>query len=374
MPSLKPRLARWLLWCALAVHVPIALVATFHAGRPGDDFDNYSYNIATRPGRPYVDFPVEFPVGTVQVFRTLGSIAGDRQRFGVSLVVVSIVADVAIVCALYWGWGIVAAAGYALIVIPLIDLFFLRTDLWSTAIATIAVAAWRRDRRVLAAIGFAAGAAFKLWPLLFLPLLLVPFRPRGRAGALAAAMAGGVVVLGGWLLVAGPAGLYQVLTFRGAKGWEIESTVGAVWMLIDRSTMRIEAGAWRIGTTSGPISILLFVLGGMSSLWMIWRGARTRHLGAGWAGGISSLLVLSALLSPQYAAWLAPASGVAWVEGDRRIAVLTGLAVFLSNLVWKAFNPLIHGAMNPLVILLARNVLLAILAFDAARLVKSAPE
>jgi hypothetical protein len=176
---------------------------------------------------------------------------------------------------------------------------------WSTAIATIAVAAWRRDRRVLAAIGFAAGAAFKLWPLLFLPLLLVPFREvraRGRAGPLAAAMAGGVVVLGGWLLVAGPSGLYQVLTFRGARGWEIESTVGAVWMLIDRSTMRIEAGAWRIGTTSGPISILLFVLGGISSSWMIWRGGRTRHLGAGWAGGISALLVLSALLSPQYAA------------------------------------------------------------------------
>jgi hypothetical protein len=106
---------------------------------------------------------------------------------------------------------------------------------------------------------------------------------------------------------------------------------------------------------------------------MIWRGARSGHVGAGWAGGISSLLVLSALLSPQYAAWLAPASGVAWVEGDRRVAVLTALAVFMTNLVWKSFNPLIHGAMNPLVILLARNVLLAVLAVDAARLVMSAP-
>jgi hypothetical protein len=372
MPSLKPRLARWLLWCAIAVHIPIALVATRHAPEHGYDFDNF-YKIATQPGRPYVDVPVEFPVGTVQVFRTLGSTFPDRGQFGVSLVIISFVADLAIVGALYWGWGVVAAAGYALVAIPLLDLFLLRTDLWSTAIATIAVAAWRRERRVLSAMGFAAGAAFKLWPLLFLPLLLVPSRGRVRIAPLLAAMAGGLVVLGGWFLVAGVSGLYQVLTFRGARGWEIESTVGAVWMLIDQSTMRIEAGAWRIGSTSGPISILLFALGGLTSTWMIWRGARSGHVGAGWAGGISALLVLSALLSPQYAAWLAPASGVAWVEGDRRIAFQTALAVFMTNLVWKAFNPLIHGAMNPLVILLARNVLLAVLALDAARLILSAP-
>ena len=372
MPSLKPRLARWLLWCAIAVHVPIALVAARHAPEPGYDFDNF-YKIATQPGRPYVDVPVEFPVGTVQVFRTLGSTFPDRGQFGVSLVIIKNIATVAIVGALYWGWGIAAAAGYALVVIPLLDLFLLRTDLWSTAIATIAVAAWRRERRVLSALGFAAGAAFKLWPLLFLPLLLVPSRGRLRVAPLVAAMAGGLVVLGGWLLVAGTTGLYQVLTFRGARGWEIESTVGAVWMLIDQSTMRIEAGAWRIGSTSGPISILLFALGGMAALWMIWRGARSGHVGAGWAGGISSLLVLSALLSPQYSAWLAPASGVAWVEGDRRVAIQTAIAVFMTNLVWKAFNPLIHHAMNPLVILLARNVLLVVLAIDAARLVMSAP-
>jgi len=369
--SLKPRLARWLLWTSLAVHVPIAVAAAFHARLPDYDFDNF-YNIATRPGRPYLDFPVEFPVGTVQVFRTFGSIAGNRANFGVSLVIVSVVADAAIASALYWGWGIAAAAGYALVVIPLIDLFFIRTDLWSTAIATIAVAAWQRERRVAAAIGFAAGAAFKLWPLAFLPLLLVPSRSRGRVIPIATAIAAGLAVLGGWLWVAGPSGLYQVLTFRGARGWEIESTVGALWMLIDQSSMRVEAGAWRIGTTSGPISVLLFVLGGIPTLWMIWRGARTGHLGAGWAGGLSSLLVMSALLSPQYSAWLAPACGIAWVEGNKRIAVLIGLAVFLTNLVWKSFNPLVHGAMVPLATLLARNVLLVVLALVAARVVASA--
>ena len=63
---------------------------------------------------------------------------------------------------------------------------------------------------------------------------------------------------------------------------------------------------------------------------------------------------------------------MAWVEGDRRIAVLIGLAVFLTNLVWKSFNPLVHGAMVPLATLLARNVLLVVLALDSARVVASA--
>jgi hypothetical protein len=370
--STPGRLAWWLLWVSLAIHVPIAVVAVGKSKLPNADLDNF-YDIGTRSGRPYVDFPVEFPVATAQTFRTLAPFAGDREQFGVSLVILNVAADVAIALALGWGWGIEAAACYALIVIPLIDLFFLRMDLWPTALATFATAAWRRERSALAAIGWVAGAAFKLWPLMFLPLLLVSSGARRRIASLATAIAAGVMVLASWLWVAGPSGLYQVLTFRGARGWEIESTVGAVWMLFEQTTMRVESGAWRIGTTSGPISILLFVLGAIPCLWMIWRGARTGHLGAGWAGGISVLLFTSALLSAQYSAWLAPASGVAWVEKDRRTAVLTGLVVFLTNLVFKSFHPLIHGSPRALTIVLARNLLLAVVAFHVARLLTRAP-
>ena len=367
------RLAWWLLWASLAVHLPIAIVAIGQSRMSGGDFDNYYYNIGARSGRPYVDFAVEFPMATAQTFRVLAPVAGNRVRFGYSLVLLSLAADVAIAGALGWGWGIEAAACYAFITIPLLDLFLLRFDLWPTVLATVAAAAWRRERRVLAAIGFVAGGAFKLWPLMFLPVLLVASDSRRRIASLAAAVSAGLAVLAAWLWVAGPSGVYQVLTFRGARGWEIESTVGAVWMLFERSSMRVETGAWRIGTTSGPITIGLFVLGAVPCLWMIWRGARTRHLGAGWAGGISVLLFTSALLSPQFAIWLAPASGIAWVEKDRRIAVLTGFAVFVTNLVYKSFSPLMHGFPRALATLHLRNLLLAVLAFDAARLLLAAP-
>ena len=260
--------------------MPIAVVAVSHSTVKDADFDNY-YNIGTRPGRPYKDFPVEFPIAALVTFRTIAPIAGDFERFCLIMVIINFAADLAIAGLLAWGWGIPAAACYAFVMIPLLDLFLLRMDLWSTAFATLGVAAWCRERRNLAAIGFAAGAAYKLWPIAFLPLLLVPSPTRGRTASIATAFAAGMVVLAGWLWVAGPAGLYQVLTFRGASGWEVESTVGAVWMLFDRSSLRVEAGAWRIGATSGPISVLFFVLGVVPCLWIVWRGARTRR----WAPG-----------------------------------------------------------------------------------------
>jgi len=339
---------------------------------PGSDFDNY-YEIGTRPGRPYVDFAVEFPVGTVEAFRALAPAAGTRQRFGVTLVVANLAADAAIIASVYLAWGLEAAACYALVVTPLLDLFFLRLDLWSTAFATIGVAAWRRGRPALGAIGFATGAAFKLWPLTFLPLLLVPARGRQRTVPLATAAAAGMTILALWMWVAGPRGLYQVLTFRGARGWELESLVGGAWLMFDRSSIRIESGAWRIGATNGVVSMVLFATGTIASLWMVWRGARTGHLGAGWAGGIGALLTFSALLSPQFVCWLAPAAGVAWAEGDASVAVMTALLVFVTNLEFKSFAPLLRGEIRALLTLEARNVLLVLFAIGMARLVARAP-
>ena len=368
------RVASWLLWSSLAIHAPIALVAALdiQQPQPGGDFDNY-YDIGTRPGRPWVDFPVEFPVGAVQTFRTLAPLAGTRGRFVDLLVIINVAADLAIAGALAWGWGLEAAACYALVVIPLVDLFFLRMDLWSTALATIGVAAWRRGRPSAAAIAFGVGAAFKLWPVMMLPLLLVRSGSARRVTAIATAAATGLVIAAVWLWVAGWSGLYQVLTFRGARGFEVESTVGGIWMLVDRSSMRVEQGAWRIGASNGMISLTLFALGALPCLWMIWRGARTKHVGAGWAGGLSALLAMSALLSPQFAVWLAPASGIAWVEGDTRIAVLTGLAVFLSNLVFKSFAPLMRGAPRALLTVQGRNLLLVCLAIVVVRLLLRSP-
>jgi hypothetical protein len=366
------RIARWLLWSALAIHVPIALVGAVRASQPSYDFDRY-YDIATAAGRPYRDFPVEYPPGTVVTLRTVAAVAGSRAAFGVGLVLLSVVADAVIAAALGWGWGVNAAACYALVVIPIIDLFYLRADLWSTALVAVAAAAWQRERRIICALALAAGTALKLWPLTFFALLLTPDGSRSRLRPIIAGAAAGATMLAAWIGSAGWSGVYQVLTFRGAHGWEVESTVGSLWMLVSRTSMRVESGAWRIGTTSGATSIMLVALAAPPCVWLIWRGARTGRLGAGWIGGIAALLTLSAVLSPQYAAWLAPGCAIAWAQRDRRLSILAAVAIFLTNLVWKSFSPLVRGAQGPLAMLLARNALLLVIAVVAARLLISKP-
>jgi len=109
------RPAHWLLWSALVIHAPIALVCAARSSQPIYDFERY-YDIATNPGRPYLDFPVEYPPGTVLTLRALATAAGSRARFGVGLVLISVVADAIIVAALGWGWGVGAGLVGAAIV------------------------------------------------------------------------------------------------------------------------------------------------------------------------------------------------------------------------------------------------------------------
>ena len=86
----------------------------------------------------------------------------------------NVAADMAIVGALTWGWDVEAAAAFAIVVLPAVDLLFNRIDLWSMASASIGVALWQRNRRAASAMALSAGAAFKLWPLIFaVPLSII---------------------------------------------------------------------------------------------------------------------------------------------------------------------------------------------------------
>lgn len=361
---------------ALAVHAIIAGSAWVHRADPAPDFDRY-HEIATAHGRPYVDYRVEHPIATWTVFRALALDRPDVPTFGGRIVLVNFVADLAIAGALAWGWGVGAAAAFAIVSAPILELLVNRIDLWSTACATLAVAAWRRERLNLAAVAVAVGTAFKLWPLLFAPLLLVPCRAAGhdagrvRRNAVAVFVAAGVVVACAWWAVAGMRGLYDVLTFRGATGWQIESTVGAVLHLARAPSLRLESGSWRIGSTSGPVSVLLFAIAAPLSTWIVWRGARVGRLGAAWLGGVSTLLVLSALLSAQFAAWLTPGAAIAWVEEDHANVGLAFLAVFITEVFWVFYQMVIVGFTIPLTLVVVRNVILVLLAVNAVRTVSA---
>jgi glycosyl transferase family 87 len=353
---------------SLVAHAIVAAISFVRAPRPAGDFDRY-YEIASSPGRPYVDYQVEHPIGTLLLFKALARLPGGRASFGRGVVALDILGDVLIVSLLVWSCGVTAAACYAASILPVLGLLFNRVDAWSTAAATAATASWRRNRAWLPGVALGVGAAFKLWPLVLVPLLVVP---RGRGAPVRArrpAVVAFLVVLaalGGLALaIAGGSSVLDVITFRGARGWQIESVVGNLVQLSGSQTLRLESGAWRVGSTSGPIAIAMFLTAAPICIWSTWRGARTGRVGTGWLAAVSSLLVLAPLLSAQYVIWLTPAAGLAWTEGDRRSGLLASAAVILTQTFYAMYDDLTAYRTPVLLLVLLRNVVLVALAVTA---------
>ena len=327
-----------------------------------------------------MDYQVEHPIGTLLVFKLLGGLGG-RDVFGYAVVALNALSDALIVAALIRGWGVEAAACYAVILVPVLGLFFNRVDAWSTAAATVAVAAWRCGRPGRSGAALAVGSVLKLWPLVLAPLTLVR-GGRSEAGtfgpaqtqidrripvdltALAAFAVVAGVLAGAAAWLAGVNSVMQVLTFRGAQGWQIESVVGSLIHLQGSETVRLESGAWRIGTTTGAVSIAMFLVAAPICLWSSWRGFRRNRPGSGWLAAVASLLLSSALLSAQYVIWLTPAVGIAWAESDRRSVGIAALAVVLTQAFWSYYDDVIAGAPVALLVVV-RNVVLALLVGSA---------
>ena len=356
--------APWILAAALVVHVVAFTISAVESPEPAGDFDRY-YQIGSTAGRPYVDYQVEHPIGTLLIFKSLARLPRGRASFGLGVVVLDLVGDAIIIASLVWGWGLVAAAYFAVTVIPVLGLFFNRIDAWSTAAAIVAVAAWRRNRPLALGIALAIGAAFKLWPLLFVPLLVVPWRGRRSLLALAAFTATAAALAGTALWLAGTNSVLQVLTFRGARGWQIESLVGNILHLESARTLRLESGSWRIGATSGPVAVAMFLAAAPICLWSSWRGARINRIGVGWLASVSALLLLSALLSAQFVIWLVPGAAIAWTDGDKRSAIVAALVVLTTQFFYSFYDFVLHSRTPALLLVLLRNVVLVALAVCA---------
>src|SRR5262249_64308 len=148
----------------LAVHVGNGITEMAHSARALPDFVRY-YEIATTPGRPYLDYQVEHPPGTLLVFKTLAAITHDRHGFAFDLVALTLCADRGIIGTLWTVWGARAAAFYLFATWPMLAIVYNRVDLLSTSCATVAIAAWRQRRPAASGVAFALGTSFKLWPL-----------------------------------------------------------------------------------------------------------------------------------------------------------------------------------------------------------------
>jgi len=358
--------------------VPIALSSDATAPSkyrilPGDA--RRYHKIANHDGKPYRDFAVEYPPVLVAAIEVIDG--GTFRSTTVRLMWSQLVVDLAIAAVVAWAWGRRAGIAYLVIGLPflLYPFIYLRLDLLSVFLAVLGIALVRRRHQYAGGATLAIACFAKLWPAVLVPMLIV----RRAWRALGAFVAVGVAGTAAWVAWGGIDGPKEVLTFRGAKGWEFESTVGALVRSVGGVTPHIERGAWRVGEVTSLVSGLLVIamLAGLAAAWLLASRAKPRGTdvldGLAPMAAITVFLVLSSLLSPQFLVWLLPFAAIAAAHGERLVTGLAFIVFGLSVALLALLPELIHGGTFALVVLMSRNaVLLALLAALAGRLVQSA--
>jgi hypothetical protein len=359
------------------VAVGIALSGDATGGRktvlPGDVRRYHA--IASKRGTPYRDFAVEYPPLTLAAIDAID--APTVRQTASRLMWSQLVLDVVIAVILAWGWGRRTALVYLLLGLSFVwyPFLYLRLDLLSVALAVAGLALVRRRRVVTGAALVGLACFAKVWPVALAPGFAVRRSVRAVT-AFVTVVATGAALWLGWV---GDAGPIEVLTFRGARGWQIESTAGAVIHLLAVPAARIEQGAARIGVVPDWAALGLPLLGLvlLTAVWVL--VARTRRFdarvvdGLGPVAAIAALLVCATLLSPQYVSWLLPFGAIAAASGEQWVGWLIGAVAALSTLGFDLVKELNRGEAFPMLVVLVRNaLLLALLAVAIVRLVRLA--
>jgi len=178
----------------------------------------------------------------------------------------------------------------------------------------------------------------KVWPVVLAPVFLLT----GRRSAARWFLGSLALALLAWIGWSGWRGPMQVLTLRGARGWEVESLGGALWWVVSGAHPHLEAGAARVGVVP-PVANVLLGCGALILLSLAWEWARDRRTEApgspaveGLApfAAVAALLLAAPILSPQYLIWLLPVAAIAVTRGERRLFAPVMTATILTTAIW----------------------------------------
>ena len=325
--------------------------------------------IAHAPGLPWRDTPVEYAFGDWIVIRAVGFGGVGLARALLGLVAFG--SDLVAWRAVAAGWGRAAAVRYLWLGAPLLAFIYRRSDLVAVALAVGGLALAARGRERAGGVSLAAGALVKIWPIVVAPALAIERHVRALRTAAIALVAG----VAGWLLLGGADALRQVGTFRGATGWELESTVGVVvWALTGEH--RFEAGANRTGTVpagAGP-ALLAATLLTVVAIWLLARRRPFTPAGAPALAAVAALLVFAPVFSPQYVVWLVAWGAIAGRDGPRWSWLASVPVILTGTLVTLWYADVDLGPGGNQLVLAARNLaVMAIVIVYLVRAVRTAP-
>ena len=312
--------------------------------------------IASAEGRPYRDFPVEYPPVSLAAIEVAAGPNGNET--GAHLVWVILLFDLATVAGLSFGWGPRTAVAYLFLTAPLLGFLYTTIDLISIALAVWAVALVVRGRDRLGGVAMAAAILAKVWPLVLLPVMVIQRKGRALVWS-AAALALGTFV---WVWWGGPSGPLQVATQRQTPGWEYESLVGSVFWALGRNFVIINDST-RVGFAPAWAKALLLgaALAGIAAVWYRASRREPRELGMPAVAAVSILMLSAPLLSPPYMIWLAPWAAIAWMERTGYVRWLLAALMLVSGVMFLAFSSELlyyQAVWSVKAILLFRNALL----------------
>jgi Glycosyltransferase family 87 len=311
------------------------------------------WEIAHERGEPYRDFPVEYGPLTTLVDQSLLN-APTVPETEWRLALFNVLCDGLVVVAIAT-WGTRAVIAYLALSTPIMAFVYFRTDLLPVALLVAGIALALKGSERIGGLSVALGVVAKLWPAIAIPTLMIE---RRRAGVWAL-VATGVSIIA-WIIWS-PSGPWDVLSFRHATGWQIESTIGAI-LLTSGADPRLDQGAWRVGWSlpiARPLLILLLVIG-VAFVWRYRRDTIATTLAA-----TAMTLFLAPILSPQYVIWLLPLAAICWARGDLDLA--TPMAISLLTLLVTAL--FLKSTIEQLpslltAVILVRNALLLLLAYQ----------
>jgi Glycosyltransferase family 87 len=310
--------------------------------------------IAAADGRPYRDFPVEYPPVSLAAIEATAGPNGNET--GAHLVWLTFLCDLATVAALAYGWGPKTAVAYLFLTAPLLGFLFTTIDLISVALAVWALALVVRGRDRLGGVALAAAILAKVWPIVLLPVLVLERKRRALIWSGATLTLGTFV----WVWWGGVSGLFQVATQRHTPGWEYESAVGSVLWALGRNFVVINDSS-RIGVAPGWAKALLFgaAVAGIAAVWYRASRREPRELGLPAVASVAILLLSAPLLSPPYMIWLAPWAAIAWTERTGYVRCLLAALMVVGGLMLVASSELADIALwSVKAMLLLRNLLL----------------
>jgi hypothetical protein len=336
----------------LALRVGVLLIACqVGASRPLTDDLARFHEIVGTPGTPYRTFTVEYLPGEALFIEGLGS--ADPVALAVRVAFAAFLADIATWAAVRHGWNGRAAERYLWIGTPSLVFIYTRFDLVPVALAAWGAALAIRGAQRSGGFSFAVGILSKAWPIVLLPALFVMGLRRAFRWAAACCSVG----VAAWLAFAGVGPVLDVVTFRHAQGWGVESVVGTLTWIATDGPIRLEAGAPRIGVASrwATVGLALVLIVVLVQIWRIAAARKRGAFGAAAVAAVGALIALSPLFSLQYVVWLLPWAAVAWLDGDHPLSSTVAGVQVLTAVLFVVYAPDRAGVAQAL--LLFRNAL-----------------